>query len=51
MVNTWYVERLEEYKSKVSVYEKQVERFCELRQKNEWSAITSRKPTASWSLV
>ena len=40
MVNTWYVERLEEYKSKVSVYEKQVERFCELRQKNEWSAIT-----------
>ena len=40
MVNTWYVERLEEYKSKVSLYEKQVERFCELRQKNEWSAIT-----------
>ena len=40
MVNTWYVECLEEYKSKVSLYEKQVERFCELRQKNEWSAIT-----------
>ena len=40
MVNTWYVERLEEYKGKVEVYEKQVDRFCELRQKNEMSLLS-----------
>ena len=40
MVNTWYVERLEEYKAKVEVYEKQVDRFCELRQKNEMSLLS-----------
>ena len=31
MVNTWYIAKLSEYREKITMYEKQVEHYCELR--------------------
>ena len=37
MVNTWYIEKLNEYRDKITMYEKQVEHFCELRRVSSMS--------------
>ena len=40
MVNEWYIAKLSDCKSKVCTYEKQVERYCELRSTNALSTLT-----------
>lgn len=39
MVNEWYIAKLCDCRNKVNTYEKQVERFCELRASNALSSL------------